>query len=146
MSGPRFCDSGQSLTHSCTNSSPERFDQCFDVLASDGDTEEPLCNADGSTLLVEADVATVDIAEDRSALFGNVEVIASAGLTFRSEELLITLSELDIVSPGQVRGETSFGTLEAGAMKVVNSGDREDPQWVFTDGVKMLYQPHNAKD
>lgn len=102
--------------------------------------------ADGTSLVVESDEAQVDIAFDIASLDGNVEVISSQGLRVLSDQLLITLSRLDITSPGQVRGESELGTIDAGAMHVVAPDESSEPQWLFTKGVKMLYRPQNTKD
>lgn len=102
--------------------------------------------ADGSGLVVEADVVLVDIADDTSSLDGNVEVVASQGITLKSEQLLITLSKLDIMSPGRVQGQMPHGTIDAGAMHVKATDNEKRPQWVFTNGVKVLYRPQNTKD
>ena len=101
--------------------------------------------ADGANMMVEADVAKIDMAYDISSLTGNVQVVSSHGLRVLSDRLLITLSRVDITSPGKVRGETNHGTIDAGAMHVVASEGSSEAQWRFTKGVKMLYHPQKRK-
>lgn len=111
--------------------------------------EDILVNVDfanGTNLILEADVAELSLAEDLSSLDGNVEIVTSQGIALESERLLITLSKLDITSPGKVHGETTLGTIDAGALHVSAQEGTANPQWLFTNGVKMLYHPPKAKE
>ncbi len=111
--------------------------------------EDVLVNVDfanGTGLTVEADLATLDIAEDTSELRGNVEVTTSQGYRLQSEQLFLQLSRLDITSPDKVTGMSPDGEIEAGSMRVFQPSEAKEPQWVFTQDVKLLYTPKNGKE
>lgn len=102
--------------------------------------------ANGTRLIVEADVAVLDIAEDTSELRGNVAVTTSQGYHLETEQLVLKLSRLDITSPDKVTGMSPEGKVEAGSMHIYLPNEAEEPQWVFTNDVKLLYQPENEKE
>lgn len=146
ITGPYF--SGTSSAGDQISFVAERL-QTPDGTIGSNRAEDILVNVDfanGTNLVVEADVAVLSLADDSSSLDGNVELVSSRGVTLLSDRLLITLSRLDIKSPGKVHGEMSLGTIDAGAMRVMAKDDTAEPQWLFTNGVKMLYHPEKAKD
>lgn len=102
--------------------------------------------AGGTQIMLEADLAFVDIASDSSELSGGVEIITSTGFELQSELLKIGLSELDVTSPGAVTGQTPGGNIQAGSMRLFVPEGATDAQLIFTNGVKVLYQPKPLKD
>jgi hypothetical protein len=45
-----------------------------------------------------------------------------------------------------VTGILPEGKVEAGSMHIYQPNAAEEPQWVFTSDVKLLYQPENEKE
>jgi lipopolysaccharide export system protein LptC len=102
--------------------------------------------ASGGQVTLAADLAVIDIAADTGELSGAVEIITSMGYELRSERLDVQLSDIHITSPGPVDGKTPAGDLEAGSMRLLVPTDGSDAQLIFTNGVKLLYQPKEWKD
>jgi lipopolysaccharide export system protein LptC len=85
--------------------------------------------------------AVINIAEDRTRLTGDVVIVTSQGYVLESDLMLVRMSSPDMNSPGPVTGTTPVGTIDAGTMHFFVPDDTGDSQLVFTNGVKLLYQP-----
>ncbi len=95
----------------------------------------------GLQATLSADQALVNIAEDRTRLTGNVKIVTSQGYVLLSDLMLVRMSSPEMESPGPVQGDTPVGTIDAGAMHFFVPEGHEKSQLVFTNGVKLLYQP-----
>lgn len=95
----------------------------------------------GTTIVLTALDGLFDIAANRSDLMGDVVITTSTGFRLTSDMLITALSSLDVESPGPVAGTGPLGTLDAGTM-TLRAGKAGDPaQLVFTNGVKLIYDP-----
>jgi len=102
--------------------------------------------ASGTNILVNAVRGRVDIAANRANLEGDVVITTSTGYQINSDQLNTQMSTLDVESPGPVQATGPFGTLDAGAMNL-NAGKEGKPaQLVFTNGVKLIYEPKLEKE
>jgi lipopolysaccharide export system protein LptC len=102
--------------------------------------------ASGSQITVKSDTGRFDLAGDQSELTGNVVVTTSTGYVIQSQEVVARISQLDLVSPDPVQASGPGGDLTAGAMHVF-AGQADAPaQLLFTSGVKLVYDPKQAKD
>ena len=90
--------------------------------------------SDSGQFLPESDLAT---------LSGDVEFNTSSGYQLRSEELRSSLSGLAVESPGAVRGSAPIGNLQAGRMELRRDPGTGQAQLLFTNGVKLVYDPKN---
>lgn len=100
----------------------------------------------GTQVNVTADHADVRMIEDQTDLTGNVIVVTSKGYVMRSEMLEVRMSRMEITSPDHVTATTPIGDLEAGAMHAFTPEGTSDSHFLFTDGVKLLYQPQTLKE
>lgn len=93
----------------------------------------------GSDTVIDAVAGTVDGAARTLVLEGDVVIADARGFTLRTDRLEGALGALRLASPGPARGETPFGTVEAGAalLEEVDGARRLS----FTDGVTLLYHP-----
>lgn len=96
---------------------------------------------DGRQITIEANTAVVDMINDQSEMTGEVEAITSDGFRINTNQLLMKLSKLDLISPGPLAAETPVGDLEAGYMRLFVPEGQTDAQLLFTGGVKLLYVP-----
>ncbi|MFO6465071.1 LPS export ABC transporter periplasmic protein LptC [Jannaschia sp. KMU-145] len=94
----------------------------------------------GGRAVVSALRGRVDSGERAVDLAGAVRIQTSTGFTLRTERLLGSLAELDIVSPGEVTGDGPLGDLRAGGMRI-DEDEAGAARLVFTDGVDLLYVP-----
>jgi lipopolysaccharide export system protein LptC len=100
----------------------------------------------GTEITVTSDTGLFDLANDRSELSGNVVVTTSQDYVINSQALIARISEVDLKSPRDVTATTPVGDLQAGAMHISTPQPDAPVQLVFTNGVKLLYQPKQAKD
>lgn len=97
--------------------------------------------ASGSTVVLTAARGRVDIAANRTDLTGDVLITTTTGYRIASEMLRTQMSTLNVESPGPVSGAGPIGTLDAGAM-TLDAGQAGKPaQLIFTNGVKLVYEP-----
>lgn len=95
----------------------------------------------GTNIVLTAARGTVDIAANLVDLAGDVVITTTTGYQINSELLITQMSTLDVTSPGQVAAVGPFGVLDAGAM-TLNAGKEGNPtQLLFTNGVKLVYNP-----
>lgn len=102
--------------------------------------------ASGTQITVNADHGLFDLAADVSELTGDVLITTSAGYVIRSQELLARISQLDLTSPDVVTATGLGGDLSAGAMNISVKEAGDPAQLIFTNGVKLIYEPKQAKD
>jgi lipopolysaccharide export system protein LptC len=100
----------------------------------------------GTHVTVTARQADVNIADGITDLAGDVEVITSTGYVMRSDLLKLRMSRMEMISPDRVTATTPVGDLEAGAMRMITPEGATESQFLFTGGVKLLYQPKPAKE
>lgn len=95
----------------------------------------------GTLVTVEANDGQLNLLRQTAVLTGDVEITTSSGLTFTTDLLDAVFEPLRIVSPGPVEGDAPFGHLNAGAMELTAEPGNTNRRLVFTNGVKLLYQP-----
>lgn len=98
---------------------------------------------DGGSVDLIADQGTFDEDGDRATLTGNVLIESTSGYTLRSQFMTSTLSQLHLVSPGQVDGTGPGSTLTASRMKITADEDGNNMQILFSGGVKLIYDPNH---
>lgn len=96
----------------------------------------------GSQVTLTSDQGLFDLPGNRADLDGNVVITTSTGYRVQSEQLISRLSSLDVESPGPVTGDGPFGVLNAGAMRLTQEPEQTAAQLVFTNGVKLVYDPN----
>ncbi len=101
--------------------------------------------ASGGSVRLEAERGDVDLNRDIVTMTRDVVIESKTGYTLRSDSLTSHLSYLDIVAPGEVTGNGPAGTLRAGGMRISEQKDGGNVQLLFTDGVKLVYDPKEAK-
>lgn len=100
----------------------------------------------GGVITFKADGGTVDNNRDEAQLSGDVEITTSTGYTLHTQRLLSGMKTLHAESPGTVTGEGPPGTITAGRMVIDRPEGSKDAQLLFTDGVKLIYDPSKAGD
>lgn len=100
----------------------------------------------GTTMNVTSKRARVNVGQDVADLTGNVVITTSQGYIITSEALIARIAALDLRSPDTVFATTPAGELTAGSMRLMSPEPNTPAQLVFTNGVKLIYQPKQAKD
>jgi len=86
----------------------------------------------------------VDQDRNTAVLSGDVTFDTSGGYSLKSDLLSLRFDDLVVESPGPVSGAAPAGELTAGRM--ILSGNRANgggADLLFTDGVKLIYQPQS---
>ncbi len=112
------------------------------VLASDLSARIDL--ATGGQITFTARDGTVDDDEGQATLTGDVVITTSTGYTVRTQQLMSAMKRLYAETPGTVTGDGPPGHITAGRMVLDRAEDRPDAQLLFTDGVKLIYDPTKA--
>jgi lipopolysaccharide export system protein LptC len=102
--------------------------------------------ASGSRIVFFADSGVINLAKDQSTLSGNVLITTSSGYKINSDRLIAAMSALSIESPKEVTATGPIGTLTAGAMRLNAPENDGNAQLVFTDGVKLIYDPQMIEE
>ena len=95
----------------------------------------------GARLVFFADLGEVDIANDTSILSGKVLITTSTGYKINSERLVSAMTSLNMESPDKIIAEGPLGTFSAGSMRLTLSEKTKSTQMVFTNAVKLIYDP-----
>ena len=109
------------------------------------DVEVRMNMSSGGNIIVNAARGHFDIAADRTDLEGDVVITTTTGYRINSDLLITQMSTLDVQSPGPVQAIGPFGTLNAGAMTLNSGKEGASAQLVFTNGVKLIYDPKQAE-
>lgn len=100
----------------------------------------------GTRVVLVADLAKVELDASKMGLSGNVVITTSTGFTIASDTLLADLETATLTSPGEVHADTGFGDLVAGQMILSPSREDVPAQLVFTNGVKLVYDPKQTDE
>lgn len=105
----------------------------------------------GSEITFAAQGGSVDDQADRAELVGDVVMHSSTGYTVQTERLISGMRTVFAESPGVVHGQGPPGRFSAGRM-LLTELDPDTPgaepalHLLFTDGVKLLYDPKEPKE
>lgn len=127
---------GDLLTMSATRARPQPGGG---ILAEDLAAAMRL--TDGSEILLDALSATLSDDSDAALLEGGVRIRSSAGYVLSTEAMTTALEHIEAESLGPVTGDGPLGRLEAGRMRITTPEGGEAVQLLFTEGVKLVYQP-----
>lgn len=75
-----------------------------------------------------------------------VVITDSQGLEVHTEHLHALLSRIEAETEGAVTATGPIGTLDAGRMQLTSDADGQNVRMVFTNGVKLIYDPKQRKD
>lgn len=95
----------------------------------------------GSRIDLGARSGVFVLAESRVTLSGSAFLDSSAGYRVRTEKLDMALREIRVESPTPVAAEGPPGRISAGRLLITAAPDASGAQLLFTDGVKLVYDP-----
>lgn len=81
-----------------------------------------------------------------ATLDGQVNIITSTGYVVDTDRLNTRLDAVYAESPGPVTAVGAIGTIDAGRMLLHNNSESRAAELLFTEGVKLIYLPDNAKE
>ncbi|QUJ76133.1 hypothetical protein KDD17_14630 [Sulfitobacter albidus] len=101
-----------------------------------------IVTAAGATYQLSADAAELDIGANTALLDGNVTILTSQGYRLNTAQLTSGVSNVTLTAPGKVTALGPIGTLDAGAMTITSPDTGNGTQMLFTEGVKLVYDPN----
>ncbi|ASM73862.1 MULTISPECIES: LPS export ABC transporter periplasmic protein LptC [Roseobacteraceae] len=102
--------------------------------------------AGGTRIDLVADTARLDLPASQMDLSGHVVITTSTGYTITSDVLKANLETATLTSPGQVQAASGIGDLTAGQMVLSSSRSNGPAQLIFTNGVKLVYDPKQTDE
>jgi lipopolysaccharide export system protein LptC len=112
-------------------------------LIADGVTAQLRLSA-GTVIDITSGQAEMQQGQMTASLTGEVHITTSTGYVITTERLNSRLNEVYAETPGQVAATGPIGTLTAGRMLLHNNAESAQPELLFTEGVKLIYQPREA--
>ncbi|MEL6562820.1 MAG: hypothetical protein AAFQ59_00140 [Pseudomonadota bacterium] len=100
----------------------------------------------GTRIILFSDAGQFDMANARSNLTGNVVVTTSTGFKMTTDTLTADFDAMRVEAPQSVTALSPFGTLNAGQMRMEKRGADENSHLIFTEGVKLVYDPSNREE
>ncbi len=95
----------------------------------------------GNRVTIAANRAELRRRDMKAALSGAVDLSTADGYRLRTDRLNISYDTLLAQTPGAVSGTGPPGQIEAGRMTIRRAPDSEAAEMLFTDGVRLVYDP-----
>jgi len=100
----------------------------------------------GGLVTGRADHGAIDRGDGTFDFTGAIEMTATPGYRLVSDRITGALDRTWLHSPGPVSGQAPAGDLQAGALHVTQEpGTTENQRLVFTDGVRLVYDPQEQE-
>ncbi|NOD94849.1 hypothetical protein GS636_18815 [Ruegeria sp. HKCCD4884] len=99
----------------------------------------------GGTILLDSNSGLIRPDEGTATFVGDVVITTADGLQVTTDLLNTSLDEIRGDTPGQVNGTGPIGNFSAGRMTFGTEKNDGPVHIVFTDGVKLIYEPEKAE-
>ncbi|NOD65482.1 LPS export ABC transporter periplasmic protein LptC [Ruegeria sp. HKCCD9179] len=99
----------------------------------------------GGTILLDSNSGLIRPDEGTATFVGDVVITTADGLQVTTDLLNTSLDEIRGDTPGQVNGTGPIGNFSAGRMTFGTEKKDGPVHIVFTDGVKLIYEPEKAE-
>ena len=96
---------------------------------------------DGRTINIASNFGDVDTSSNRIRMSDGLKIEDSEGLTITTEAMTGDLKTSEVITDGEVVSDTHFGQLNAGQLHILPPTQDKGAQWVFQNGVKLVYDP-----
>ncbi len=102
--------------------------------------------ARGGVITFASQRGWINVPDDAAFFRGEVTIDTDTGYHLVTDRLTTAVRRIEIIAPSPISGTSPMGTLEAGAMHLSAPGtDASQAQLLFTDGVRLLYDPMTNK-
>lgn len=99
----------------------------------------------GTRINLMSDQGQFDMTHAMSELTGNVIITTSNGIEMKTDSLIADLDNLTVEAPFTT-ATGPLGRLESGQMRMEQRGPAHDTHFVFTESVKLIYDPKSRKE
>jgi len=93
----------------------------------------------GEVTRLIAPLADVDNAASQARMSGGIVITGADDMMVETDALTSDLASSEVISDGNIVGTSAFGDLEAGQLHILPADANGNQQWVFQDGVKLVY-------
>ena len=90
-----------------------------------------------------ASQGVVNDREQTAQLIGDAVITNSAGYRMTTEKLTAAMDRIEAESAGPVTGTGPPGRIDAGKMQIDSDPETGNAHLLFTNGVKLVYDPAN---
>ena len=98
-----------------------------------------LTSQNAKTIRITADRGTLNSALQKAVISEDVHLTATSGFWLKTDNLTVNLKQGVATAKNVFQGVTRLGTIDAG--KVVVQMIAEDQKIIFTNGVRLIYNP-----
>lgn len=96
----------------------------------------------GGVITFSSQRGWINVPDDAAFFRGQVTIDTDTGYHLVTDRLTTAVRRIEVIAPGPVSGTSPMGTLQAGAMHLSAPGtDASQAHLIFTEGVKLLYDP-----
>ncbi len=99
----------------------------------------------GGRINLTANTAVVESDQDAVVFRGSVVITNSEGYVVKTEHLRSVISRVEAETEGLVNADGPLGVIDAGKMRLQSDEAGDNIQMVFTNGVKLIYDPKRTK-
>lgn len=100
----------------------------------------------GNGIEVDAATGVIDTPGDTATLSGGVRINTTTGYRIETREIAMGMKALRAETTGEIRAEGPPGHFTAGRMELTTDPETSQAYLVFTDGVKLVYQPGTTEE
>lgn len=97
----------------------------------------------GSHMDFAANEGVVNDRQQQAQLIGNTVITSSAGYRIVTDKLTTAMDRIEAETAGPVTGTGPPGRIDAGKMQIESDPDTGNAHLLFTNGVKLVYDPAN---
>ena len=120
------------------------------ALGSEGQSEAEDVDAQidlarGGQINLIANTAVMESDQDTVVFRGAVVITTSQGYVVKTEHLRSVMSRIEAETEGLLNVDGPLGVINAGKMRLQSDEASDNIQMVFTNGVKLIYDPKATK-
>lgn len=101
--------------------------------------------ARGGQINLTANTAVIESDQETVVFRGNVVITNSQGYVVETEHLRSLMSRIEAETEGELNVDGPLGVIDAGKMLLQSDETGNNIQMVFTNGVKLIYDPKATK-
>ena len=94
-------------------------------------------------ILASSDSGLIRNEQGLLVMEGSVQVVTNDGYQLSASRITSKMDALWLYAEGPVKGTGAAGFLEAGSMEIFRNAETGSLQFIFQDGIKLIYDPES---
>ena len=94
-------------------------------------------------ILASSDSGLIRNEQGLLVMEGSVQVVTNDGYQLSASKITSKMDALWLYAEGPVKGTGAAGFLEAGSMEIFRNAETGNLQFIFQDGIKLIYDPES---